>query len=80
MHQKYVDGAYVQEDVTELFNVVKEINLARTMGCSNPGHMFMKMWIFIHGAACMTLSGDFDLTDEETISLLEKSYESFARE
>ncbi len=61
-------------------NVVKEINLARTMGCSNPGHMFMKMWIFIHGAACMTLSGDFDLTDEETTSLLEKSYESFSRE
>ncbi len=60
-------------------NVVKEINLARSRGCADPGAMFMKMWIFIHGAACMTLTGDYDLTDEETISLLEKSYESFSQ-
>ena len=60
-------------------NVVREINLARSQGCGDPGAMFMKMWIFIHGAACMTLTGDYDLTDEETISLLEKSYESFSQ-
>ena len=24
----------------------------------------MKMWIFIHGAACMSLTGDYDLTDK----------------
>ena len=58
-------------------NVVAEINMAKEMGCSDPGSMFMKMWIFIHGAACMTLSGDYDLTDEETMSLLEKAYNSF---
>ena len=81
----FVNGIEGGKSMYELLNgedgnVVKEINLARSMGCANPGHMFMKMWIFIHGAACMSLSGDFDLTDEETVSLLEKSYESFARE
>ena len=58
-------------------NVVTEINMAKEMGCQDPGGMFMKMWIFIHGAACMTLSGDYDLTDEETLNLLEKAYSSF---
>ena len=59
-------------------NIVHEINLARVMECPNPSVMFMKMWIFIHGAACMTLTGDYDLTDVETKDLLEKSYEAFA--
>ena len=59
-------------------NVVYEINLARVAGCSDPGDLFMKMWIFIHGAACMTLTGDYDLSDKETMALLERSYEAFA--
>lgn len=62
----------------EAGNVVYEINLAGAMGCLSPGDLFMKMWIFIHGAACMTLTGDYDLSDVETISLLERSYEAFA--
>lgn len=60
-------------------NVVYEINLARVAGCADPGDLFMKMWIFIHGAACMTLTGDYDLTDTETLALLERSYEAFAQ-
>ena len=59
-------------------NVVYEINLARVQGCPNPGDLFMKMWIFIHGAACMSLTGDYDLSDRETLELLERSYEAFA--
>lgn len=59
-------------------NVVYEINLARAAGCPDPGGLFMKMWLFIHGAACMTLTGDYDLLDVETLELLEHSYESFA--
>ncbi len=59
-------------------NVVYEINLARVQGCKDPGELFMKMWIFIHGAACMTLTGDYDLTDTETLKLLEQSYAAFA--
>ena len=57
--------------------VKKEIANAGADGVKNPGQMFMKMWIFIHGAACMAITGDYDLTTEETRSLLKESYESF---
>lgn len=59
-------------------NVVYEINLARVQGCPEPGDLFMKMWIFIHGAACMAMTGDYDLSDRETYDLLERSYNAFA--
>lgn len=42
--------------------------------------LFMKMWIFIHGAACMSLTGDYDLTDLQTMQLLEHSYYAFYNE
>jgi len=61
-------------------NIVYEINLARAAGCPDPGDIFMKMWIFIHGAACMTLTGDYDLSDVQTLELLEQSYRAFAAE
>lgn len=59
-------------------NVVFEINLASSQGCASAGDMFMRMWIFIHGAACMSLTGDYDLSDAETRQLLEQSYRDFA--
>lgn len=34
------------------------------------GEIFSKMWIFIHGVACMVIRNDFDLTDEETAEML----------
>ena len=57
--------------------VVREINSAKIFGCKDPSGMFMKMWIFIHGAACMTLTGDYDLQEEDTIKLLEECYGAF---
>ena len=56
--------------------VSKEINRAAAAGCKNPSGLFMKMWIFIHGCACMVLTGDYDLTEEETIELLKDIYRS----
>lgn len=35
---------------------------------------------FIHGAACMSLTGDYDLTDQQTMQLLEHSYYAFYNE
>lgn len=61
-------------------NVVYEINLARVSGCPDPSGLFMKMWIFIHGAACMSLTGDYDLSDRESLELLERSYRAFVGE
>lgn len=56
--------------------VSREINKAAATGCQNPSGLFMKMWIFIHGCACMVLTGDYDLTEEETIELLKDIYKS----
>lgn len=58
-------------------NVVYEVNLARVSGCPNPSDIFMKMWIWIHGAACMSLTGDYDLSDSQTYGLLEQNYRDF---
>ena len=57
--------------------VVREINKAKVYGCANPSAIFMKMWIFIHGCACMSLTGDYDLNEDETVILLEESYQAF---
>lgn len=59
-------------------NVVAEINAAKEAGCADASGMFMKMWIFIHGIACMSLTGDYDLSELETKGLLEQSFHSFA--
>lgn len=58
--------------------VAKEIAKAGKAGCPSPSELFMKMWIFIHGAACMAITGDYDLTEKETLALLEDSYHAYA--
>jgi len=57
--------------------VVAEIEKARKDGCRNTGDLFTKMWIFVHGAACMAITGDYDLEDEETVKLLMDTYKAF---
>lgn len=57
--------------------LVKEINKAKQDGAANPGELFMKMWIFIHGAACMVITGDYDLSQEQTLQLLKDSYYAY---
>lgn len=72
-----------EKSMYELLNgntgaVGKEIAKAKAEGVADPGDLFMKMWIFIHGAACMSLTGDFDLSDEETHTLLKNSYQAYS--
>ena len=57
--------------------VVSEIEKARGDGCKNTGELFTKMWIFVHGAACMAITGDYDLGDAETKKLLKETYMAF---
>ncbi len=54
-----------------------EITKAKEAGVQRPTDLFMQMWIFIHGAACMSLTGDFDLSEAETLELLKNAYHSF---
>ena len=55
---------------------MKEIARAKSLGVKDPGELFMKMWIFIHGAASMAITGDYDLPEDETIRLLRETYVS----
>ena len=78
----FVNGTQRRKSMYELLNgeegnVVYEINLAKAEGCPDPSDLFMKTWIFIHGAACMTLTGDYDLSDVQTMNLLSDSYKAF---
>lgn len=57
--------------------VAKEAARAREAGCADPNTLFMQMWIFIHGAACMAVTGDYDLGDQESVELLETCYRDF---
>ncbi len=59
-------------------HIVKEVSKAREQGVQNAEQLFMKMWIFIHGAGCMAVTGDYDLDERDSIAMLTSAYESFA--
>ena len=59
-------------------NVVKEINRAKAKGAGNAQQLFMQMWIFIHGAGCMAVTGDYDLDEASSVALLESAYKAFS--
>lgn len=57
--------------------VSREIQKAHSRGCRDTGTLFTKIWIFIHGAACMCFTGDYDLSEDETLQALQAAYDSF---
>jgi len=57
--------------------VKAQMNKASQMGCKDGQFLFMKMWMFIHGSACMALTGDYDLDSEATKNLLEEAERAF---
>jgi AcrR family transcriptional regulator len=52
--------------------VGREVARAKGKGVKNPGELF-----FIHGSACMALTGDFDLSEPEAEELLISIYRAF---
>ena len=58
--------------------VATQLKAARAMGVADPGGLFSRLWIFVHGAACMSTTGDFDLNDKETIAMLEGAFQAFS--
>lgn len=61
----------------ETGNVQREIQAARSQGASDASGLFSRMWMFIHGAACMSLTGDYDLSETDTVNMLKDAYTSF---
>lgn len=59
-------------------NVGAEFAKAKANGVANPSDLFTKAWIFIHGIACMTMTGDYDLNEEQTLALLKETVSSFS--
>lgn len=59
--------------------VMIEMNKANESGVDSAELIFMKMWMLIHGAACMTITGDYDLTSAQTRLQLEDAYKAFTR-
>lgn len=59
--------------------VKDEMNKAKENGVKAVDQIFMKMWMLIHGAACMVITGDYDLTDVQTRLQLEDAYKAFVR-
>ena len=57
--------------------VAKEIGRAQKEGAKDPNQLFMQMWIFIHGAATMAVTGDNDLDDAQCAELLATCYKDF---
>ena len=34
----------------------------------------MKVWLIIHGTACMMIRNEFDITEKDTVNLLEDMF------
>ena len=73
------EGARTMYDLVNGKNesVSKEVARAAEQGAQNPDRLFMQMWIFIHGAACMAVTGDNDLDEEESVEMLVACYHDF---
>lgn len=57
-----------------------ELNKIQGLSAAQAGMLFSRIWIFIHGMACMALTGDFDLTKDESVQMIESTYNSFRKD
>ena len=57
--------------------VIKELKRIHNLKMDRAQMLFMKIFIFIHGMACMTTNGEFDLSKEETVQFLTEIIENF---
>lgn len=57
--------------------VIKELKRIPNLDMNNAGMIFMKVFVFMHGMACMVTNGEFDLDDNETTEMLVSVISSF---
>lgn len=57
--------------------VLQELERAKEYGCMDSEEMFMKMWIFIHGTAVLSLTEDLTADIGQLADLLESAFRSF---
>jgi len=57
--------------------VIREIRRIPDLNPDHAGSIFMKIFTFIHGMACMAVSGEFDLEQAEVIKMIQDAYYAF---
>ncbi|MBO6149093.1 MAG: TetR/AcrR family transcriptional regulator [Lachnospiraceae bacterium] len=76
----FLEENHVGKSMYDLVNggsrnyVIKEIKRLPNIKPDDAEPIFMKIWLFIHGVACMILRDDFDMGEEELKSLLEDMF------
>lgn len=58
--------------------VTAEFAKAKSFGMKDAERVFTKVWIFIHGIACMTITGDYDLDEILTLDMLKDASRLFS--
>ena len=59
--------------------VIKELRRIPNLDMNNAEEIFMKVFIFMHGMACMVTNGEFDLSDEEAVGMLKSVFAQFIK-
>ena len=54
--------------------VIRELKRIQGVEPSDYESVFMKVWLVIHGTACMMIRNEFDISEKETVSLLEDMF------
>ncbi len=59
--------------------VIKELKRVHNLNMDKASNLFMKIFVFIHGMACMATNGEFDLTRDEIAKMLADVINNFTR-
>lgn len=57
--------------------VIRELRRIPNLDMNYAEVIFMKVFVFMHGIACMVTNGEFDLTDDETLNMLKSVITQF---
>ena len=57
--------------------VIKELKRVKNLDMNRAGDIFMKVFIFMHGMACMAICGELDLSKEEVLPTLTEAVNGF---
>lgn len=57
--------------------VIKQLKRVQNLDMNKAGDIFMKVFIFMHGMACMAICGELDLSKEEVLPTLTEAFTGF---
>lgn len=57
--------------------VIKQLRKIKNLDMNKAGDIFMKVFIFMHGMACMAICGELDLSKEEVLPTLTDAVKGF---